>query len=474
LGVPANQSGAMNYDAAGNLTNDTYTGAGSRTYDAENKIVSAWGGNNQTQYYTYNAYGERVRRKVDGVETWQIYGIDGELVAEYAANATSSSPQKEYGYRNGQLLITAETGPKIQWLIPDHLGTPRMIFDQTGTLGNIKRHDYLPFGEELFAGTGGRTTARGYASGDGVRQQFTAYERDFETGLDYAKARYYSSVQGRFTSVDPLAASATAQDPASWNRYAYTANNPIGFVDPTGQAATDDYYASNDGTISVYETPDTFDRFYVENSNVAGSFDLVAQLNRNAAGLVEFPASGTGFDRYGGVDAGGVSGGETVGAGDHFLQPVVAAALFGVVNVINDQHPQWNISLGDMSSSNGSDPWQQGQQHHAGHGHNGNRSGLDIDFRYLDNNGVSFQSPTATSDRQFSQPNNQTVFQTAGTFGFSVNWRGPNAPVMANSSAARGHDNHGHLGFSTQPTNIQRYRVTQTLPNGTQVWGRVP
>jgi len=45
-----------------------------------------------------------------------------------------------------------------------------MVFDQTGDLNNVKRHDYLPFGEELFAPTGGRTTAQGYASGDGVRQ----------------------------------------------------------------------------------------------------------------------------------------------------------------------------------------------------------------------------------------------------------------------------------------------------------------
>lgn len=312
---------------------------------------------------------------------------------------------------------------------------------------------------------------RGWA---GRRYPFlTLYERDIETGLDYAEARYYSSAQGRFTSVDPLTASAKAQDPASWNRYVYAANNPTRFVDPTGQAP-DNYYASNNGTISVYETQDAFDRFYVEDPTVAGRFDLVATLNRNAAGLVEFPGTGPGFDRYGVVDAGGVDGGETVGAGDHFLQPVVAAALFGVINVINDQNPQWNISLGDMSSSNGSDPWQAGGFHHAGHGHNGNRSGMDIDFRYLDINGASFQSPTATTDRQFSQANNETVFRVAGTFGFSVNYRGTNAPATVNTTVARGHNDHGHLGFSIQPTNIQRYRVTQTLPNGTQVWGRVP
>jgi len=56
--------------------------------------------------------------------------------------------------------------------VSDQLGTPRMIFDQSGSLATVSRHDYLPFGEELFAGTGGRTTAQGYSASDGVRQKF--------------------------------------------------------------------------------------------------------------------------------------------------------------------------------------------------------------------------------------------------------------------------------------------------------------
>ena len=62
----------------------------------------------------------------------------------------------------------------------------------------------LPFGEELFAGTGNRTTALGYTNSDGARQKFTQKERDNETGLDYFGARYYASTQGRFTSTDPI------------------------------------------------------------------------------------------------------------------------------------------------------------------------------------------------------------------------------------------------------------------------------
>jgi RHS repeat-associated protein len=68
-----------------------------------------------------------------------------------------------------------------------------------------------------------------------VRQKFTLKERDNETGLDYFLARYYSSTQGRFTSADPLLASAERSDPQTWNRYTYVTNNPLGFTDPTGE-----------------------------------------------------------------------------------------------------------------------------------------------------------------------------------------------------------------------------------------------
>jgi RHS repeat-associated protein len=136
---------------------------------------------------------------------------------------------------NVVVTSSASGAAKVQWLVPDHLGTPRIILDQTGNLGNVKRHDYLPFGEELFAGTGGRTILQGYSGGDGVRQQFTSKERDVETGLDYFLARYSSRVQGRFTSVDPALDSAKSVMPQSWNRYTYCLNNPLMYIDPTGK-----------------------------------------------------------------------------------------------------------------------------------------------------------------------------------------------------------------------------------------------
>src|SRR6267378_1744009 len=62
----------------------------------------------------------------------------------------------------------------------------------------------------------------------------TQKERDNETGLDYFGARYYSSTQGRFTSVDPENAGAVPMNPQSWNAYSYSLNNPLRFIDPDG------------------------------------------------------------------------------------------------------------------------------------------------------------------------------------------------------------------------------------------------
>ena len=84
-----------------------------------------------------------------------------------------------------------------------------------------------------------RTPGDKYGVGDNVRQKFTGYERDEETGLDFAEARYYYNNHGRFTAVDPLLASGKSADPQTFNRYAYVMNQPLTLTDPTGlQAAT--------------------------------------------------------------------------------------------------------------------------------------------------------------------------------------------------------------------------------------------
>ena len=93
----------------------------------------------------------------------------------------------------------------------------------------------MPFAEDIVANAGGRTTALKYGTTDTIRQKFTGYQKDEETSLDFAEARMYSNGLGRFTAVDPLKESATANNPQSWNRYVYVVNNPGRLTDKTGK-----------------------------------------------------------------------------------------------------------------------------------------------------------------------------------------------------------------------------------------------
>ncbi|MGH9763046.1 MAG: RHS repeat-associated core domain-containing protein, partial [Blastocatellia bacterium] len=78
-----------------------------------------------------------------------------------------------------------------------------------------------------------------------------------ESSLDYFGSRYYASVQGRFTSADEFWKDSNVGDPQSWNKYAYVRNDPLLYVDPTGNKAdvtiqTDE--ANHTGTITVHAT----------------------------------------------------------------------------------------------------------------------------------------------------------------------------------------------------------------------------
>jgi RHS repeat-associated protein len=227
-----NRISGGSYDAAGNLLND---GAHAYTYDAENKIAKV----DNISAYTYDGEGQRVRKLV-GENLRFVYGIGGQLLAEFSG--ASGALLKENVYGASGLLATIEptavNANGTRYTTADNLGSPRVVTNSGA--GVISRHDYMPFGEELGAGVGGRTTGMGFpGASDSLRQKFTAKERDVETGLDYFGARYYSSVQGRFTTPDPLHASARPSAPQSWNRYSYVLNNPLKLIDPTGLADND-------------------------------------------------------------------------------------------------------------------------------------------------------------------------------------------------------------------------------------------
>jgi len=58
-----------------------------------------------------------------------------------------------------------------------------------------------------------------YTANTSTKFIFTTYERDAESGNDYAMARLYIDRFGRFCTVDPM--DGNPADPQSWNHYTY-------------------------------------------------------------------------------------------------------------------------------------------------------------------------------------------------------------------------------------------------------------
>ncbi|OLC89582.1 MAG: hypothetical protein AUH86_25330 [Acidobacteria bacterium 13_1_40CM_4_58_4] len=66
----------------------------------------------------------------------------------------------------------------------------RVLTDANGNL--VGQRGHYPYGESW------------YETGTLAKVKFTTYERDAETGNDYAMDRTYVNRLGRFSSVDPL------------------------------------------------------------------------------------------------------------------------------------------------------------------------------------------------------------------------------------------------------------------------------
>jgi len=254
------------YDAAGNLLND---GAHAYTYDAENKISKV----DNVAAYVYDGEGQRVRKLVNENLRF-MYDMGGQQIAEF--DGATGALKKEYIYSASGLVATIEptavNSNGTRYTTSDHLGSPRVVTNSSA--GVASRHDFMPFGEELY--NGGRTVGMGYGAADGLRQKFTSKERDNETGLDFFEARYYASVHGRFTSPDAPFADQSAEDPQSWNLYSYVRNNPLVMVDPTGRFG--DYYNRNGSW--AYTDGINDNRVYVlsETQEADGSTNLSPQL----------------------------------------------------------------------------------------------------------------------------------------------------------------------------------------------------
>jgi len=198
------------YDSAGNLTQPGPSG-GTYVFDAENHLTSAGG-----VTYTYDGDGNRVM-KSNGTIYW--YGANSASLVE---TDLTGDILRWYYFFNGQRVARQLYTNEVGFYMTDHLGNVRYL----GGSANGYSIDYYPFGGIIVNSDIGDD-----------RYQFTGKERDSESGLDNFGARYDSSSLGRFMTPDSTAY-VKPINPQSWNLYAYARNNPLLYVDPTGNTVS--------------------------------------------------------------------------------------------------------------------------------------------------------------------------------------------------------------------------------------------
>jgi RHS repeat-associated protein len=223
----------VTYDAAGNVTQDAKFRLMNYTYDANGRQISASAiGGAPSQTSVYDCAGQRVQTTSGGVTRTMVYDIFGRQIADY----NGSTVQRENIYRGRLLLAVKEASGGLSYVLTDVQGSTRALMNSSGsgTSTITSRRDYLPFGEEIGAGVGLRTTTQKYSQSDNVRRRFAMTERDDVIGLDHTWFRKYDAKAGRWTSTDPKGQSMSLSDPQSFNRYSYVGNDPINFADPFG------------------------------------------------------------------------------------------------------------------------------------------------------------------------------------------------------------------------------------------------
>jgi RHS repeat-associated protein len=216
--LPNNQLSGFGYDAGGNMTSN---GGAAYTYDAEDHLTKFVGGS--TNNYSYDGDGQRVEKTGPVGLYW--YGATGDVLEETGSTGALTS---EYIFFNGKRVARRDADNSVHYYFSDHLGSHGVVTNSSGACE--QDIDYYPFGG----------IEHDYCQNSTQHYKFTGKERDAESGLDNFGARYNVSSLGRFMTPDLVTMlPERLHDPQQINLYAYTRNNPLRFVDPTGTTIDD-------------------------------------------------------------------------------------------------------------------------------------------------------------------------------------------------------------------------------------------
>ena len=223
------------YNAADQLISQTANGVTvNYTYDHRGNCIQE-SGSGKTVTMAYSVLGEMTEWSDGTLAQSNLYDYNGQRIKR-----TEGSDTDYYFYENGVVSVIEDSssvtaanvltnegglvgsfrGTTYHNYLTDVQGSTTNIIKEDGSLSAA--YDYTDFGE---------TTE---LTGNGFDNQvcYTGGIYDESTALYYLNARYYDPEIGRFISQDTYRGE--LDDPGQWHLYAYCANNPINYVDPSG------------------------------------------------------------------------------------------------------------------------------------------------------------------------------------------------------------------------------------------------
>lgn len=235
---------SQTFDPNGNLETQAVAGTTRTfTYDHRDRLLAFEVSGQSLLRFDYDHEGRRIEKA--GASRTTRYQYD--LNSLHAETNVIGNTLARYHFSAQLLLVQTITGttPRHRSYLLDALRNPVVLLTHLGTVDARNRFDVWGRVISQVDAAGQTTTTNRDAlvaelpNADGQPLGYTGYIKDAESGLYYAKARYYDPAMARFTTEDPEA----GQDlkPPSLHRYLYAYTNPTVFFDPTGRATVEQF-----------------------------------------------------------------------------------------------------------------------------------------------------------------------------------------------------------------------------------------
>lgn len=196
------------------------------SFDSADRLTEVITQENDRITFNYDETGARIKKKKNDGEIQVNYLLDGLIERDQANNFTS------FYYVGSKKFAKKDiTSEQIYYYHTDHLQGSNIMTNENGE--QVQEIFYYPFGKNI----------EDYTPDLSITDDlFTGQKFDDETGLYYFGARYYDPETGRFISPDPIMKNdmplSYILSPIQMNSYAYAINNPLKYIDPTGEAIT--------------------------------------------------------------------------------------------------------------------------------------------------------------------------------------------------------------------------------------------